>query len=544
MKRKTIDSNFGISKRASGFIEGATLTVKGATEPVMVHVNPEEAYELYTNNDWLGAVIDRIVDDCAMVDHMVVPKDPNAEVTGKLKSRIDFVNDFLSNPNPNKEPFKEIRKKMIRDALVVGRGAMEKVNDNGKLKELYSLSTKRLKVRTDEHGNLYKRKTYKQEATNAIGRTINTKTKEQFWNIDEVIFMVPRPVAHTPYGINPLDTVATSVSTDLLRATHNSTNFLNGSEASGILSAPGLSRSELRKFRQYWEDRHKGASRAHTMAIMNTKDVKFERMSETNRDMEFNNYGKELRNKIFSVYKMQPFILGIVDETTSRLDPSGQVKVYKMGAIKPMLVMESYHYTMEICEDGFGFNDVMIIFPAIDREDAKEEAEIDGVDIKNGVIVVNERRAKLGKPPVAWGDTPFQLAPGGGQVDPNTGQLIPPHEQPNNGPNPKPAEGKKPAKKPEKKPEPSAKDIMDEFMKTYANVFVKDKKNAEKVFSVKKVKRLFKDKDERKFASTFIASIKLLSNIFDGSSGEFRKKIDRVIKDMQFDQDYYKLYLD
>ena len=298
-------------------------------------------------------------------------------------------------------------------------------------------------------------------ATAQFGPNGNTtgKSTPVYFSRDEVIYMIYQPVSWSLYGHKTMDTIAQAVATDMLRDAYNSVFFTNNGEASGILSMEGLSRTELKRFKQYMQSQHKGALNAHRTMAVNVP-VKWIQTAVTNRDMQFQEYGAELRGKIFAAYGMQPIIMGVLDGSTGRLNSEQQVQAYKDGAIQPILRKEAYAYTQEICWDGFGFNDLEIVFPAVDLLDAKTQADIDRLDASGAIITVNEIRARRKLPPVKWGDAPIMLLPGGGQINPDTGKI----EMPNN-----PEGGKKPEKKPEdkkpdKKPEPKK-----QYVANYAN---------------------------------------------------------------------------
>jgi len=394
-----------MKKDSRGCIEGYVST-NDPIQPLWINVSDDEAMKLYTHSEWLFATINRVVDDCVQAEMRIVPKKKDAKITGKIKNHIAVIEEFISDPNNNKESFSDLREKFLRDALIYGRGALEKVkSSNGRLKEVYTLIAKNVRYNSDKHGNLPERRAY------VLKPDDTSCTKDTHFDRDEVITLTHIPISKNVYGLKAIDVIANSIASDLLRAAYNSNYFVNGAEASGILSVAGLSRTELKKFREYWESKFKGANKSHRTFITNSDDVKHVRMALTNKDMEFSEYGKEIRNKIFTTYKMQPFVMGIVDETTGKLNSNEQVKIYKQGALKPLLKKEAYQYTKEIIEDGFGFKDIMFAFPSVDQEDAKTDADIDSIDLTNGVIVVNERRNKLGMPEVPWGNTPVNTMP-------------------------------------------------------------------------------------------------------------------------------------
>lgn len=443
--RKVIGSRNGDSLKSSGnFIYDNTTN--GYVVPEYIKLSDADAWNFYRNNEWLNSVVNRIVNDCTKIGLTVVLRDNTKKMRPRHNRIVQTINDFLTKPNPNKESFRELREKTIRDFLVYGRMCYEKVNENNVLKEIYAVRSSSVEVMADQFGNLPDNKTYRQRSPD--GRFI-------YFNKNEMIFKTFRPYAGSMYGEKPLDTLANAVAADILRAAYNSNFFVNGAEASGLVSLEGMSKGELAKFRQYWKDNHQGVNKAHRILAVNVP-VNWVRMAITNRDMQFSEYGKELMMKIFAVYAMQPFVMGAIDGTTGKLNSSEQYQIYKDQALKPILAKEAHTYTQEILHDGFGLHEFEVQFQGVDLADAIKQAEIDRNDIMNAILTINEVRARRGLAPVPWGDTPMNTAPGGGQVDPETGQIIPPSQQGTTG---KPV--KKPAKEPVEEEDDDEKSVDD-----------------------------------------------------------------------------------
>jgi HK97 family phage portal protein len=446
------------TKNSRGYVED--MNHNGIIQPGIVKLNDEDAWSLFKGNEWVFATVNRIVRDCIKSEPEVVPSDKTAKVSGRLKQRIKNVKNFLENPNNNKESFAEIREKTILNMLVYGRGIIEKVNsDSGIVQELYALTPKNLRIKADKHGNIPPKDAYIIEPPlNSTARP-NQDDKNLGaikFDINEIIFMVLNNNTESFYGIKIMDIIANSVATDILRATFNSNFFLNGAEVSGILSVEGMEKNRLNKFRSDWKTQFKGVNNTHKMAVLNVP-VKYIKMAMTNRDLQFSEYGVELRSKIFAAYGMQPFIMGIVDGTSGKLNSGQQVESYKDGAIRPVLNKESFYYTQEIVRMGFKYDDIKITFPTIDYADMQTQATIDREDVTACIVSINEVRARRGLPPVKWGETPL-TTPGGGQIDPNTGRVIPPSEQTSS--------GKEPKEKPAPKKMTSQKgEVCKEFIK-------------------------------------------------------------------------------
>lgn len=432
--RKTLSVN-DRTKSSTGFVYDTTLN--SYLTPEYIKLSEDDAWSMYHGNDWVSAVVSRIVDDCMKLRPKVVAKRRDMELKPRHNRIIEHIEDFLATPNQNKESFSDLREKFVKDMLVVGRGTMEKVFTGRVLAELHALKSSSVDVKADKHGSIPDKNAYVQKAPDGT---------EVWFDKNEMIWGIFRQVSGSYYGEKPLDALANTVASDILRAMYNSNFFLNGAEAGGIISLEGMSKPELERFKQYYRDNHKGVKNAHKMLAVNIP-VKMVKTAVTNRDLEFSEYGKELRQKIFAVYHMQPFIMGIVDGTTGKLNSGEQNQVYKDGALKPILQKEAEVYTKEILLDGFGIKDLVFTFEGIDLADTAQQSEIDRLDIQTGLLTINEVRMRRGLSPVPWGNTPISILPGGAQVDPLTGQLVPPSEQNGSG-----KDDKKPAKKPAKKP--------------------------------------------------------------------------------------------
>ena len=473
MKRKII-SEYGIGgadrRKASAGASYDTMTGDFVT-PQIVKISDEEAYRFFHGNEWVNSVVNREIDDCTKIKPIITLIDKSKELKPRHKRMMEQWDNFVLRPNPNKESFASIREKFIKDMLVVGRGTDEKVFDEyNVLKEFYALSAKTMRIKTDDRGMIPDSKAFVQR---------NKKGKDIHWDKNEIIWTVFRPESGTAYGEKPLDTLANAVATDILRAFYNSNFFTNSAEAGGILQLDGMSKTELKKFRQYWQSSHKGVAKAHRTVAVNVP-IKWIGNTITNRDMEFTAYGKELMMKIFAVYSMQPFVMGVVDGTTGKLNSSEQNQVYKDSALKPILRKEAWAYTTEILHDGWGMEEFQVEFEGVDLADAVTQSEIDRMDINSGVIVINEVRQRRGLQPVPWGKTPISILPGGNQIDPETGQLIPPSEQGDN--NTDNSDGKKP--KETKKPKNGKK----EFAKAVATNYM----HLKKIFDTEKSFRFLK----------------------------------------------------
>lgn len=370
-----------------------------------------EMYEFYKKNEWVRACVDLIVGTCAKVKVKVSPVKEEEEMSPETKNHIEEVEKLFNNPNQKDESFEMIRRKVLKDILIYDAGAMEIVYNGEKPVELYDLPGDRMRISVDENGY------YNEEAFYLIPRakdsTVWKKTESIPFLQEEVIYFMRNPRAGSVYGLSPIESLVNSIESDLNASEYNSNFFLNNAEPSGILNLKGIPKTELTRFVNKWKQDLKTYKNAHKVFITNIeKGIEWQKTSESAQDMQFMEYQKWLVQKILTVYQVKPFVLGLVDETTGKLNSTEQWTAFKESAIDPLLSLEAYLYTTKIVNSGFGYKDVKIEFEAIDIKDEAAETEKAVKLVTARIMTVNEVRKKyFNLPEVPWGDMPYEGPP-------------------------------------------------------------------------------------------------------------------------------------
>jgi HK97 family phage portal protein len=384
-----------------------------------------QMYEFYKKNEWVRACIDLIVGTCAKVKIKISPVKEEDEISPETQQHIEEVEALFNNPNAKDESFEMIRRKVLKDILTYDAGAIEIVYDGDKPYELYDLPGDRMRVSVDEHGY------YNEKAFYLIPRTkdgtVWDKKDGVPFSQEEVIYFMRNPRAGSVYGLSPIESLVNSIESDLNASEYNSNFFLNNAQPSGIINLPGISKSELIRFKEQWRRDLKSYKNAHKLFITNIeKGIEWEKTSESAEDMQFMEYQKWLVQKILTVYQVKPFVLGLVDETTGKLNSAEQWNAFKESAIDPLLSLEAYLYTTKIINAGFGYNDIKVEFEPIDIKDEVAETERAVKLVTARIMTVNEVRKKFfNLPEVDWGNQPYEgPAPLGLSITPVTTKNI------------------------------------------------------------------------------------------------------------------------
>jgi len=371
-------------KQGGGYLE-RDIKLSGVYE--------EDLWCKYQFNSWTRACVDKIIKEAVKYKVVVKSKDPDRTEDPKVKEHIKMVESLLSDPNENIESFDDIRRKYLRDILVYDAGAVEIVYDGGVPKELYDIRGSNVRLNLDKHGNFKSDETaYKLIDPNDVNNC------QASWNINEMIYMIANPVSGSAYGLSPIETLWSEIENDNEASEYNRKLLKNAGMITGVLSFANMPSKNVQRNQRLWGEnvRKKG----NQLVVTNNPDVKFVRVTEKQSDMQFMEFQKWLLNKIMAVYGMQPIVLGVVDETTGKLNSSEQREQFKQDAILPLLKLEAHRFTNVLISIGFGFDDVVLSHIEPAGVDESFDLEKTKVGCQYGFITINEARAWINLPPL------------------------------------------------------------------------------------------------------------------------------------------------
>lgn len=128
------------------------------------------------------------------------------------------------------------------------------------------------------------------------------------------VMMMKRPDPMNMFrGLGQVQSLMRDLYSVQAAAEWNKNFFLNSAEPGGIIQFDkNLSDHEFRKFRERWNENHKGINKAHRVAILEIG--KWIGRSFTMKDMQFVELRGLSREIIREAYQMNKFILGLVDD--------------------------------------------------------------------------------------------------------------------------------------------------------------------------------------------------------------------------------------
>ncbi|KKN52801.1 hypothetical protein LCGC14_0609190 [marine sediment metagenome] len=216
-------------------------------------------------------------------------------------------------------------------------------------------------------------------------------------------------------GLSPLSAAMMGVNQDWNAARYNLAFFENSADPGGIITydpganKEGLTDEQRTAIRENWENRHKGASRAKRIAILEG-GLKYQQTEVSHVDMQFLDQRKWNREEIMMVYGVNKFAMTIYEDLNFATANAAAKQLWINTLIPKM------NYLDDVLESKFfKYIDNGKVWSEFDTSDIKALQEDFNKKIETAHKMwqmgfppnaINDR-LELGMPKLTWGDTVF-----------------------------------------------------------------------------------------------------------------------------------------
>jgi HK97 family phage portal protein len=415
------------SKAISGEVRNSVYFGSGNTGLTGTLTESDEDFRIgrsfmtdaYRVNPWIRAIVDDIKERFDQVEVFPIPldikRDTNADqYSDKVKKHMETVMRLFITPNDEYESFSSLKKKYAHDVLVYDEAGIQIVKDDlitgSKVPaKLYAnVSGEEIYVNTDKNGLLMDGDGKDGAFLQIRGNTVLTG-----WNKMNFMNFIKNRRAGYINGMSPIESIAASIMGDLEALNYNLKFFENNARPNlaflfqNLGFGPG--QTALERAKKWYYQEHKG--KPHLPLFMGTQkgEVTIQQLTVPNKDMEFNEWGLMLLSRIMAVYGMQPMVLGVLTDTTGKLNSQEQGEQFKKNAIIPLvkLFCNTVNSTLVWGDSNLNYDDIYLTSANLDIDDESKQAQIWETFLQNGVITINQVREELQMPPVPWGKVPF-----------------------------------------------------------------------------------------------------------------------------------------
>lgn len=214
----------------------------------------------------------------------------------------------------------------------------------------------------------------------------------------EDVFLTRQLNPLDPYGrgLGDAEAVADEIETDEYMAKWAKKFFYNDATPPVLMSAPGITKDEYDRFQAAWNDRHRGVGNAHKMGII-PRDVGVHKLVDSQREMDFTESRKDLRDGVNAHFGVPPEIMGIV-ENSNRATATQAKIIYAENVLTPRLLARQDAINLQLLPAwGEG---LLWEYDDIVPEDTEFRLQMSNAGLTGSALLVDEWREQQGFDPL------------------------------------------------------------------------------------------------------------------------------------------------
>ena len=302
---KEILGKFGYSKKEQPKQLRDDLTVYRSLRSILEE-NGTAVTQPYSQSVWIYACVQAISGNIQRVPFRLYKERPSGREPKIIEKGPAY--DVFTNPNPY------MTQELLFSATMIFLSLygecfwiLERENITQIPTEIWTFNPTRFKPIIDER------------TTNILGWVYMEGTKhEETFPASQIIHIK----YFNPYddirGMSPITAGQISIDQDFYASQYNINFFKEGCEVGGFLTTDEeMDDDNWNRTLKQFENRHKGAGKAHRIALVSGQGAKFTEAKITQRDMEFIEGKKMTRQEIFAIYKVNEVVLGLYQDIKS-----------------------------------------------------------------------------------------------------------------------------------------------------------------------------------------------------------------------------------
>ena len=220
---------------------------------------------------------------------------------------------------------------------------------------------------------------------------------------DVIHFRFPHPLARWD-GLSPLTAMAKEIDSYDSITDARASSFAQGVSPNTLLKLKGATRDECQRVADQLTNSHGGARNNGKVVAADADDVDIELLNTTPREMDFPQSWEQSVKASLAGFGVPPTIAGLI-EADSYSGAYAKRQQFNDLTLEPLCVASAAWFTKHLIWPYYGKNRRMEIElpPINDKELAMKQ---DGQNATQGIVTVNELRAKQNLKPWQGGDVP------------------------------------------------------------------------------------------------------------------------------------------
>jgi Phage portal protein len=305
--------------------------------------------------------------------------------------RIEVLTENFETPNPD-DSFRSLVEQVLEDVIVGGFGAIELDLVEGwtgdsvaKLPlRMWPVDGATIRIITDWDGRPDSPR-YAQ-VTGLYGAQ-----GQIVLNDDELSYIRLNPRTHTPFGLGRGE-VAFETINAFLSAYRYAGRLASNSVVQYALWLQGLTPAHHERLIRWWQDEIEGTGRVPIISAESKPEVlRFGAGTDADLRLAWQEF---LMRIIADAFDIPAQFLGL-EQDVNRSTAAEMSEMAFRSAIVPTARLMAEYLTRDAIGKKLGWTDLEFVFVDVDAQDEMEQAQIDEILLRNGVVTVNEvRRAR------------------------------------------------------------------------------------------------------------------------------------------------------
>src|SRR5437660_2942464 len=335
--------------------------------------------------------INTIKDRIACMNWRIQPKDGRSlEQIPEGVARVRILTDNFASLNYD-DSFRSFAEQVLEDVIVGGFGAAEVqlTDDPQRPLNIWPVDGATIRMRGDWNGQPDSPRYV--QSTGRVGPDANISL-----NDDELIYIRLNPRTHTPFGLGRLEVAFETVNA-FLGANRYAARLASNSVVQYALWLQGLTAEHHERLIRWWQDEIEGTGRVPILSFENKPEVlRFGGGTDADLRLQWQEF---LLRVVASAFDLPPFYLG-VERDVNRSTAGEMNDMAFRQAIVPTARLLAESLTRDAITKKLGWSDLEFVFTDVDSAgNEMEQAQIQEILLRNGVLTVNEVRQMRGLPP-------------------------------------------------------------------------------------------------------------------------------------------------
>ncbi len=304
--------------------------------------------------------------------------------------RIAALSDNFEAPNSD-DSFRSFTEQVLEDVIVGGFGAIElqATGDASHPLAMWPVDGSTIRMKADWDGQPGSPRYV--QATGRYGPQGQIVLAD-----DELCYIRLNPRTHTPFGLGRLE-VAFETINEFLGAHRYAARLASNTVVQYALWLQDMAPAQHERLIRWWQDEIEGTGRVPILSVESKPEVlRFGQGTDSDLRIAWQEF---LLRVIADAFDLPPFFLG-VEHDVNRSTAAELNDVAFRQAIVPTARLLAEHLTRDAIGKKLGWGDLEFVFTDVDSKNEMEEAQIQEILLRSGVLTVNEVRRMRGLPPL------------------------------------------------------------------------------------------------------------------------------------------------